>query len=137
MYFLYPETCGVRLEDMDALFGDATGAAGTPASTTPTATPALRAESDALLRAASPVPGLDGRVPTAARFGAASSAIPGLAIDPPADVEDGKPQAPTRRPVDAQQGSGLSGWFSRIMGRGRAGGPSSGGQYAPLDQRED
>ena len=23
MYFLYPETCGIRLEDMDALFGDA------------------------------------------------------------------------------------------------------------------
>ncbi|KKF92767.1 High-affinity glucose transporter [Ceratocystis platani] len=30
VYFLYPETCGVRLEDMDQLFGDASTAIGTP-----------------------------------------------------------------------------------------------------------
>ncbi|EFW99000.1 major facilitator superfamily transporter monosaccharide [Grosmannia clavigera kw1407] len=30
VYFLYPETCGVRLEEMGSLFGDASTAIGTP-----------------------------------------------------------------------------------------------------------
>ncbi|KAK3297656.1 uncharacterized protein B0H64DRAFT_458014 [Chaetomium fimeti] len=128
VYFLYPETCGVRLEDMDALFGDSTRALGTPAS----ATPAIHAESDALLRPASPISALDaarnispmGRHP-------ASAAIPGLDIDPPVDVEaDSKP---------SQSGGGgsggVGGWFSRIIGRGGRG-EGSGGEYAAVDQRE-
>lgn len=129
MYFLYPETCGVRLEDMDALFGDSTRVLGTPASNN---TPALHAESDALLRPESPMPPLDrgpmGRHP-------ASAAIPGLDIDPPVDVEEADP-----KPRDGARGSsggsgGLGGWFSKIMGRGR--GEGSAGQYAPVGQGED
>ncbi|KAK4111241.1 hypothetical protein N656DRAFT_838042 [Canariomyces notabilis] len=133
VYFLYPETCGVRLEDMDALFGDATGATGTPA---------IHAESDALVRAGSPVPPLDIRNQgnsAARRFGsAASAAIPGLPIDPPDDIgdDDGKKSGSARKSGSHQAG-GFGGWISRIMGRGRASGSSSGAQYAPLDQRED
>lgn len=124
MYFLYPETCGVRLEDMDALFGDSTRALGTPAAGP---TPAMRAESDALLRPASPAPPLDNR-------GVASSAIPGLDINPPDDVEaDGK-RGGNRRGA-ASGGDGLGGWLSRIMRRG--GGSSRGAEYAPVGQGED
>ncbi|KAK4162244.1 putative high-affinity glucose transporter [Cladorrhinum sp. PSN259] len=127
VYFLYPETCGVRLEDMDVLFGDATGALGTPVGSTPN----LRAESDPLVRSASPIPPLDIRNRHApGRFGP-GNALPGLNIDPPVDVDDRKSRTSTR-----QQGGGLAGWLSRIMGR-RSESSSSGGQYAPIDQRDD
>ncbi|KAK4038706.1 hypothetical protein C8A01DRAFT_47727 [Parachaetomium inaequale] len=131
VYFLYPETCGVRLEDMDALFGDSTRALGTPASAT---TPAMRAESDALLRPESPMPPLDAaaarnRSPLGRH--AASAAIPGLDIDPPDDVE-----ADHRKPP--REGGGGGGWFSRIMGRdGGGGGEGSGGGYVAVEQRDD
>lgn len=126
MYFLYPETCGVRLEDMDALFGDATRALGTPAPSTP----ALHAESDALLRPESPVPQLDIRNRAAMRSPrSAGAAIRGLPIDPPDDVDDGKPRA--------SGSGGVGGWIARVMGRGKNGGSSRGSQYAPIDQRDD
>ncbi|KAG7285234.1 hypothetical protein NEMBOFW57_009855 [Staphylotrichum longicolle] len=130
VWFLYPETCGVRLEDMDALFGDSTRALGTPASSTP----ALHAESDALLRPASPMPPLlggSGRHP-------ASAAIPGLDIDPPDDVEESSSRKPRRESKNSSGGraaGGIGGWFSRVMGR-RGGGERS-GEYAPVDQRGD
>ncbi|KAK4667392.1 Ribulose bisphosphate carboxylase large chain [Podospora pseudopauciseta] len=125
VYFIYPETRGVRLEDMDALFGDATRALGTPAGSTP----ALHAESDPLVRSGSPIPPLDirGRA-SPARFGP-GSAIPGLNIDPPTSVGDPKAQSSRQ-----QSRGGLGGWLSRLMGRG---GSSSSGQYAPIDQRGD
>ncbi|KAL2015972.1 hypothetical protein VTK56DRAFT_4485 [Thermocarpiscus australiensis] len=131
VYFLYPETCGVRLEDMDALFGDATGALGTPSSSTPgPSTPGMRAESDALMRARSPVPPLDIRNRSAMGF-------PGLDIDPPGDVTDRKSRVPERSPGPQGGGGGFGAWISRRMGRRRADGSSRSGQYAPLDQRED
>ncbi|KAK4132880.1 hypothetical protein BT67DRAFT_463248 [Trichocladium antarcticum] len=126
VYFLYPETCGVRLEDMDALFGDATRALGTPAPSTP----ALHAESDALLRPESPVPPLDIRNRAAMRSPhPAGAAIRGLPIDPPDDVDDSKPRA--------SGSGGVGGWIARVMGRGKNGGSSRGSQYAPIDQRDD
>ncbi|KAK4157437.1 hypothetical protein C8A00DRAFT_29584 [Chaetomidium leptoderma] len=130
VYFLYPETCGVRLEDMDALFGDSTRALGTPA----TSTPALRAESDALLRPESPIPSLDSlrnRSPMGRR--AASAAIPGLDIDPPEDVE--VTRKPSGSGVSGGGGGGQGGWFSRMLGMGRSSGSGGSGQYAPVDQR--
>ncbi|KAK0747533.1 hypothetical protein B0T21DRAFT_418219 [Apiosordaria backusii] len=125
VYFIYPETRGVRLEDMDVLFGDATRALGTPASSTP----ALHAESDPLVRSGSPIPPLDirGRA-SPVRFGP-GNAIPGLNIDPPSEIADPKTQSSRQ-----QNRGGLGGWLSRIMGRGE---PSSGGQYRPIDQRDD
>ncbi|KAK4202580.1 hypothetical protein QBC40DRAFT_346944 [Triangularia verruculosa] len=125
VYFIYPETRGVRLEDMDALFGDATRALGTPAGSTP----ALHAESDPLVGSGSPIPSLDirGRA-SPARFGP-GSAIPGLNIDPPSEIADPKSQSSRQ-----QNRGGLGGWLSRLMGRG---GSSSSGQYAPIDQRDD
>ncbi|KAL1880006.1 hypothetical protein VTK73DRAFT_6396 [Phialemonium thermophilum] len=125
VYFLYPETCGVRLEEMDALFGDATASLGTPAAS---GTPSVRAEADALVRPGSPVPPLDIR--SRAPF-SSSSAIPGLNIDPPIGSPHSRP-----RPNKEKQGNGIGGWFARVMGRGKS--PSgSGGGYAPLDQGDD
>lgn len=131
VYFIYPETCGVRLEDMDALFGDSTAALGTPAA----GTPSLRAQSDALVRTSSPIPGLDirNRHPG---FGT-SAAIPGLPIDPPDHTTD-----PKRAGFASSRSGGIGGWISRMIGRGGRPGEgssrnSSGGQYRPLDQGED
>ncbi|KAK1772356.1 hypothetical protein QBC33DRAFT_574975 [Phialemonium atrogriseum] len=128
VYFLYPETCGVRLEDMDILFGDATAAMGTPATV---GTPSMRAEVDSLVRAASPVPTLDIR--GRPQFGS-SSAIPGLDIDPPSLGPAGaKARLPTEEQGSRSRGRG---WFSRLMGRGKSPGGSGGG-YAPLGQGDD
>lgn len=129
MYFLYPETCGVRLEDMDVLFGDSTRAFNTPSA----GTPAIHAESDALLRPASPITGLDAarnRSPLGRH--AASAAIPGLDIEPPVDVEaDIKPSQ-----GGGGGSGGVGGWFSRMIGRGGSG-EGSGGAYAAVEQREN
>ncbi|KAK3683768.1 hypothetical protein B0T22DRAFT_530198 [Podospora appendiculata] len=129
VYFIYPETCGVRLEDMDTLFGDSTKAFGTPAA----GTPALRAESDSLMRTGSPVPPLDirGDIRGRPRFGA-SSAIPGLSLDPPSDVDR------KARTTSRDKRAGVGGWLSRMMGRGGpSSGSGSGGGYAPVGQGED
>ncbi|KAK3344056.1 hexose transporter [Lasiosphaeria hispida] len=122
VYFLYPETCGVRLEDMDALFGDATTAMGTPA----TGTPALHGETDALVRPGSPVPPLDIRGRQRLGSHVASGAIPGLAIDPPDEVDGDEDPKP--RSVSRGQGGGIGGWLARMMRR-------RSGEYAPVDQR--
>ncbi|KAB5586195.1 hypothetical protein GE09DRAFT_1166671 [Coniochaeta sp. 2T2.1] len=108
VYFLYPETCGVRLEDMDALFGDATANLATPA--TP-GTPALGP-----VRPGGPLPngGRDGLLESSRNF-------PGLDIDPP-DVVDRK---------DGHESGGILGWFKKVLGRR---GDAQEGRYAPLDQ---
>lgn len=109
VYFVYPETCGVRLEDMDALFGDATANLGTPVAP---GTPSLGATgTPSAIGRGGPVLG-------------PSFAIPGLDIDPP-DVVD--------RKNDHRGNGGVTGWFSRVLGRGG----SSDGEYAPVGQRED
>ncbi|KAL8282222.1 hypothetical protein RB600_005591 [Gaeumannomyces tritici] len=138
VYFIYPETCGVRLEDMGSLFGDGTTAMGTPAAL---GTPATHAETGSLIRSSSPIPSLDIRRGRDGRFGT-SSAIAGLPIDPPDELDPeigGKNQSDGR----ASPAGGIGAWFSRLVGRGRAqqGGESSdsggSGQYAPVGQNDD
>ncbi|KAJ9141865.1 High-affinity glucose transporter [Pleurostoma richardsiae] len=123
VYFIYPETSGVRLEDMNSIFGDSTSAMGTPASA---GTPAMRPE-----RAGSPVPSLDIR---GRPLLGADNSFPGLNVEPPAvNVVDGKPQYSERE-------GGISGWISRVVNRTRSpanGSSSNNGRYAPLGQRED
>lgn len=111
---------------MNALFGDATTALGTPV----TATPSVHAESDSLVAPGSPVPRLDLR--GQGYFGAAM-AIPGLNIDPPDEVNGG------RKPTDTSRGrgNGLGGWLSRLVGNRGSETASCGGQYARLDEDED
>lgn len=125
VYFLYPETANVRLEDMNALFGDATTAMPTPATL---------AERGSLMGVGSPASMNLGRSsPQLGQFGA-SDAIPGLDIDPP-DMEigaDGKPiQARGRRQSGAE---GFGGWIGRMVSRTRnhEGSESNRGHYGRI-----
>jgi sugar porter (SP) family MFS transporter len=130
VYFLYPETCGVRLEDMNALFGDATTTMNTPAAS---GTPLLRPDADG--RPGSPVPAMD--IGGRAGHLSASSAMPGLMIDPP-DIDDAHSKPRPSRSEGRQGARGVRGWLSSIL---RRGGPSNrdegGAQYAPLEQDGD
>ncbi|KIH95210.1 hypothetical protein SPBR_03893 [Sporothrix brasiliensis 5110] len=136
VYFFYPETCGVRLEEMDSLFGDASTTLGTPRSI---GTPVPGdTESGALLAPGSPVPSLDLRA-SRGQFGP-SSAIPGLNIDPPSSLHEAP--ASRRGGGGGEGGSsrGVSGWLSRVgvFRGGSSPNPSeSGGKYAPLGQGEE
>jgi hypothetical protein len=130
VYFIYPETANVRLEDMNALFGDATTALGTPAS---------HASQSRDRGGGSPVPSL--------RLGehGADSAIPGLDIEPPpVEIRDGK-FIPSRRGSDAssimssirEQGEGLGGWISGMVNRNQNGeSDGKGGKYKPVNDDE-
>ncbi|KAI9894626.1 MAG: hypothetical protein M1814_001982 [Vezdaea aestivalis] len=128
VYFLYPETSGVRLEDMDMLFGDATTAMPTPATL---------AERESLVGIGSPVPSLDIRRGITPLGGGAAAAIPGLDIDPPTvEVENGKPMYSKRE----DEGEGVGGWISRMVRRGRGDGSEGqkkGGNYSRLGQSGD
>lgn len=134
VYFIYPETCGVRLEDMDQLFGDSTTAMGTPAT---------RAETGSLMGVNSPVPSMDlrrgiyGTPQTGPSALGPSNAIPGLDIDPPhVNIVDGKPQY---QPPE-NEGEGVGGWISRMVNRDGGSirsGQSGNGKYKPLDQDDE
>lgn len=149
VYFLYPETANVRLEDMDQLFGDATTAMPTPAQ---------EAEVESLMGNRSPVPSLDIRRGIAGHF-SADHAIPGLDINPPAngtldgDDVSGKGVTMENGRAGAKE-EGIGGWISRLTrkrsgggssgggsSRGRGGGGGSGkggeGDYRRLDQDDD
>lgn len=134
VYFLYPETANVRLEDMDQLFGDATTAMPTPAQ---------HAEVESLMGMRSPVPSLDIRRGGPGQF-SADSAIPGLDINPPVD---GEGQENGKSGDDAangeQRSEGIGGWISRLArrGSGKDGGGKGGGggegTYRRLGQDEE
>lgn len=136
MYFIYPETCGVRLEDMDLLFGDATTAMPTPVT---------RAETGSLMGVGSPVPSMDLRrgihgtpaygTPAFGNGIGPSSAIPGLDIDPPhVSIKNGKPQYTE----EEEDGEGVGGWISRMVNRSKGDeGSVKSGKYKPLDDQEE
>jgi hypothetical protein len=129
VYFIYPETAGIRLEDMDILFGDATTAMPTPAT---------RAETGSLMGISSPIPSMDLRRGVHGSGGprglGASDAIPGLDIDPPhVPIKNGKPQFT----ADEETGEGVGGWISRMVNRGKDDGSIKSGKYKPLNDQED
>ena len=130
VYFLYPETSGVRLEDMDLLFGDASTAMPTPVTD---------GERGSLMGAGSPVPSLDIRrqYGQSAPF-AVESAIPGLDIDrsSPSQTHEGisKPGLATSH-QGGSRSEGIGGWISNIVGRQRRSTNQS--QYRPLDQGDE
>lgn len=120
VWFIYPETANVRLEDMNSIFGDAT---------TVMPTPETLAEAESLFGSArSPVPSLDLR-----RQGGnltSDNAIPGLDIDPPIEA--------AKSTLERQQGEGVGGWISNIVHRARGGGDEgASGQYKRVGQDED
>ncbi|KUI60640.1 High-affinity glucose transporter [Cytospora mali] len=132
VYFIYPETSGVRLEDMNSLFGDATTTIGTPVSA---GTPAFGPSDGALMRAGSPVPSLDLR---GRPLLAQQQPLPGLDVDPPnVNFVNGRPQYES-----GQAEGGVAGWLSRVVGRSqsraRSGSVSNrSGRYQPLGNQDD
>lgn len=117
MYFIYPETCGVRLEEMDSIFGDASTMAGTPS---------MRAESGLLMPSGSPIGSPYGNA-------ASSHSIPGLSLDSDVMDEDDR----KRRNTGGEDRT-VSGWLSRVVGRDRSNSPSSRqGRYAPVGSSDN
>ncbi|KAF2755360.1 hypothetical protein EJ05DRAFT_99315 [Pseudovirgaria hyperparasitica] len=115
VWFIYPETANVRLEDMNSLFGDATTAMPTPATL---------AEAESLFSGnRSPVPSLPGGL-------GADHAIPGLDINPP-NVGTSKSSKGN------DNGEGLGGWISNLVSRGKGGDGESSKGYKRVDQEED
>ncbi|KAG5918975.1 hypothetical protein E4U42_006685 [Claviceps africana] len=111
VYFTYPETCGVRLEDMNSLFGDASTVMGTPS---------IHADNESLMGAASPGPSRD---------------FSTLNLDAGEMDDDRKSQIQTSGGDDRS----IGGWLSRVVARGRSPSTSSGrqGRYAPLGQQDE
>jgi hypothetical protein len=122
VWFIYPETANVRLEDMNSLFGDATSVMPTPETL---------AEAESLFSGnRSPVPSLDIRGEASSSKGrhGADSAIPGLDIEPPNDAQ-------VERSGAAQETEGVGGWISNMVGRMR--GDSGAGEYRRVADDED
>ena len=127
MWFIYPETANVRLEDMNSIFGDATSVMPTPQT---------QAEVDSLFSGArSPVASLDLRQ---GHTHTADSAIPGLNIDPPtAEVEEGR--AKQAAESSGERSEGLGGWISNMVRRGKGEGDaaSGSGKYKRIEQDDE
>lgn len=123
VYFIYPETANIRLEDMNSLFGDAT---------TVVATPRTLAEAESLFSGGrgSPVPALD----IQGNRQAQEEAIPSLAIEPP-DMESGRDKSK----AETGNSEGVGGWISNMVKRtkGNGEGDSSSGRYKQIGQEED
>lgn len=109
MWFIYPETANIRLEDMNSIFGDATTAAPTPATL---------AEAESLFSGnRSPV--------SSFRLGDEDVQPPNLSLQ----AADGK---------DGNASEGLGGWIGNMMKRGKREGSASGsGRYRQVGQDED
>lgn len=124
VWFIYPETANVRLEDMNSIFGDATSVAPSPAAI---------AEAESLFSDhQSPVTSLDARRQDLS----ADNAIPGLDIDPPpVQVRDGRPVL--ARHDSERSREGLGGWISSMVRRTREEGDSQGGSYKAVRQDDD
>lgn len=128
VYFVYPETRGVRLEDMNRLFNDAPSAMNTPQTA---------GEASSLIRSESPVPSLDlrrGRTDSP-HFGVGSPS--NLSVDPPhVHIKNGRPHYSRQRERDSSQGS--AGFFSRVSSalRGEAS-PARDPRYRSVGQQED
>ncbi|RMZ72842.1 mfs monosaccharide transporter [Pyrenophora seminiperda CCB06] len=125
VYFIYPETANVRLEDMNSLFGDATSVMPTPETL---------AQAESLFSGegrGSPVPSLDIRGARRAQ----DEAIPSLNIDPP-DIESGNKDMSK---AGTDNGEGIGGWISNMVKRTKSNGEgdSSSGKYKQVGQDED
>ncbi|EEH43252.2 uncharacterized protein PADG_08072 [Paracoccidioides brasiliensis Pb18] len=124
VYFVYPETSGIRLEDMDTVFGD-----GTSAPTPPTP-----AEQDVLIGAGSPIPSLDLRRSHDDHHGA-DCGIPELDLNP---TESSSKPVPSGIVERSYRGEGIRGWISSMVGRGTSSGNKGDqGRYSRLDQDEE
>lgn len=113
VYFIYPETAGVRLEDMDVLFGDATALPS----------PENGPETDRLVAHNS-----------GTSSNANGSTFPDSDVEPPhLNYVNGRPQYTAK----SSGGQGLGGWMSQLVGRGKhIGTTQTSGNYKSVRQDE-
>ena len=120
MYFIYPETRGVRLEEMDVLFDDASTASGRKTGV---------AETGLLA-------GID---PSGAHGHRAEPGLiaPSARLDPSLDPAEADPLDHSQTSAGSGSG-GIWNWVSWMVKRrsGREGG-SDGARYAPLGQLDE
>lgn len=131
VYFIYPETANIALEDMGKIFNDNTTAMPTPSGRS------------LLPGVSSPVPSMDLRRgyngPPNGGLGSIgpNSAIPGLDIDPPqVTIKNGKPQYESSI-AGSEAGEGVGGWISRMVNRTKDDGSVKSGKYKQLDQDDN
>ena len=118
MWFIYPETANVRLEDMNSVFGDGTSVMPSPATL---------AEAESLFGdQRSPVMSMD---LNRQRPITADHAIPGLDIDPPTEVHTDQAGGNSEN-----RGEGFGGWISNMVRRTREEGDAASGSYKQLGQ---
>lgn len=123
VYFIYPETANVRLEDMNSLFGDATTAAPTPATL---------AEAESLFSGnRSPM----GSFRLTAEDG--EQPVPDMDLQPPdVDGESGKPMSSRD---GGSEREGVGGWISNLVKRGKSDDAvgNGSGKYKRVGQDDD
>lgn len=128
VYFIYPETCGVRLEDMNRLFNDA-GPSEMPTPQT------NRGEIGSLIRNGSPIPSMDLCGGSPARYLEGDNDS-NSNVDPPyVNIRNGRPRY-------SKKGSGdtTPSIMSRMAGIFRVDRSTNGsmdGGYRPVGQQED
>ncbi|KXL50304.1 hypothetical protein M433DRAFT_432936 [Acidomyces richmondensis BFW] len=120
VWFIYPETANVRLEDMNSIFGDASTVAPTPQTI---------AEAESLFSGH--------RSPESFRLGGdQDDAVPDMDLQPPdVEIQDGKPIIKDNE----DKGEGVGGWISSLVKRtkGDDGANGSGsGKYRQVRQNE-
>ncbi|KAI7269843.1 general substrate transporter, partial [Hortaea werneckii] len=126
VWFIYPETANVRLEDMNSLFGDATTAAPTPQTL---------AEAESLFSGnRSPI----GSFSLGSQQGDGN--VPDMDLQPPdVEIQDGKPMMGGKAGDSESQREGVGGWISSMVkrGKGEEGSGAGSGKYKRLGQDED
>ncbi|CAK4029891.1 MFS glucose transporter mfs1-like [Lecanosticta acicola] len=123
VWFIYPETANVRLEDMNSIFGDATTIAPTP---------------ETIAEANSIFSGHDGpQSPIGSlSLGDNGEQIPNMDLQPPdVAIQDGKPILSK----DESQGEGVGGWISNVVkrARGEDTNGSGSGRYKRVGQEDE
>ncbi|KAM5497680.1 Ribulose bisphosphate carboxylase large chain [Microsporum canis] len=129
VYFLYPETSGVRLEDMELIFGDAQSAAPTPAT---------QAERGSLMGGVGSPSSFDIR--RGPETGGPS--IPNLHLSPPTPRPGSMPgdadKAAEGEQLTKPKGGGIGEWISGLINRGKdKKNRGDHGRYRQLGQHED
>lgn len=109
VWFIYPETANIRLEDMNSIFGDATTAAPTPATL---------AEAESLFSSQrSPVPS----------FSLGQEQPPDMDLQPPeVKIQDGKP---TLTKDTSSEREGARGWIGNLVKNNNGDNGSGSGRY--------
>ena len=123
VWFIYPETANVRLEDMNSIFGDASTAAPTPA---------MEAEAESLFSRDS----RSNRSPSSSfRLAQNDEQVPDMDLQPPdVKIQDGKPVLSSDAGSDTE---GVGGWISKIAKKAKGEEDGGKGRYGRVAGQEE